>query len=672
MNLPTKKLLITTVVALTVLSACSSTPTEKMTYNPSYLLKDKSLVQADTKTEQSAEKKSTENDVETIKPFTFIQNITTKDSPIIERFSESKKVKLAADELPLNEFLHYVMGEVLQVSYILGDSVKADEGRLTLNLIESVSHKKLFTLVEDLLAERQYAIRYNDGIYYVNQEESRASQGEVIYGYGNKVSDVPLTSQEIWQLAPFNYAYNGGLQLPLMRIAKITIQPDPKQNMFILKGKHSEIIKALEFIQLFDKPDAGRKEIAMYTLEFSDPETIIGKLTQLLLQEGITLGAKTSALSIISLPNINTLTFFANTADVIKRALFWVKKIDQPEKGNEIQYFIYAPQFSRASDLGESLQALISGSTVGNKTSARSQNNRAKTSAGRSSSSNENVSLVIDDRSNSLIFQTTGDEYRKLLPFIKRLDVMPKQIMLEVIIAEVQLTDAFKHGVSFSLTNRGKAIDGGFNLSGGTGGLSYVLSGIKGAFNIDLFQTNSLVNILSRPSLLVRDGVTASMNVGNDIPTVGEIISDPTNGSRTSVVYRKTGVELSVTPTINAQGVVIMEISTSISNQTPGGDAVAGSPVVFQRDLKTEVVAESGETIILGGLISENKNSSDSNTPIFSSLPLIGKLFDTNSKDNTKSELVIMVTPRVIERNEQWQHIRQKLAQEYKYLDIAQ
>jgi len=667
--------LVSCLFTLTLLSACSSTQDEKLVYNSSYLLEEQQQEKAllvNEGTDNNEEK--SDSTVTKIKPFSFKQKIVKRDSPIVERFSTTKKIKISADELPLNEFIHYVMGEVLQVSYILGDSVKADEDALTLNLIDSVSHRKLFSLVEELLAERNYVIRFNDGIYYINQEGQRSASGEIVFGYGNEVTDVPSSSQQIWQLVPFDYAFNGSLQLPLMSIAKVIIQPDAQQNMFILKGKRVEIIKAIEFIQLFDRPGAGKKHIAMYELEFSDTETITAKLSELLQQEGIVLGGADStgsALSAIQLPNINALTFFANSPDMIKRAMFWVKKIDLPDKGDSIQYFIYNPKFSRASDLGESLQDLIGGSSaVGSKTSAKNQN-KANTRRQSSIEGDSEMALVIDERSNSLIFQTTGDKYRKLLPLIKRLDVMPKQVLLEVVIAEVQLTDEFKQGVSFSLTNKGTAdVTGGFNLSSGSAGLSYALTGMKGSFNLDLFQTNSHVNILSRPSLLVRDGVSASINVGKDVPTVGEIVTDPVNGSRTSIVYRKTGVELSVTPTINAQGVIIMEIEQTNSDSLPGSDAVQGTPTIFERNISTEVVSESGQTVILGGLISENRTVSETGVPFFSTIPFFGKLFDSNNDSESKSELVIMVTPRIIESNNQWQAIYNKLKQELQLLDI--
>lgn len=607
--------------------------------------------------------------VRILKPLAFKRQVQTSEDEVANKFSANKMVKIAADELKLNNFLHYVMGEVLGVSYILGQEIKDDDSTLTLNLQQSVSQQKLYSLVEQLLAERQYLMRYNDGIYYINKEDNSQGNRNIAFGYGNQVKDVPESSQEIWQMAPFDYGFNGSLQLTLSQLAKVQVFPDSQQNLLQIRGKRAQIIKALEFMQLVDRPKFGQRQVALYKAVYVDIKSLTTSLVELLGQEGITVGTANnviSAVSIVPLPNIGAITLFAKKESVIERVLFWAKTLDQPAEGNNIQYFIYQPQFSRASDLGLSLQALIGGSqAAGDNTSLEAENNKIKQRISSSGISNSNIGLVIDERANSLIFQTTGEEYRKLLPLIKRLDIMPKQIMLEVMIAEVVLTDEFKQGVDFSLTNQGDAsVVGGFTIDSGSGGLSYALAGVRGSLNIDLFQKNDNVNVLSRPSLLVRDGVTAEITVGNDIPTVGEIITDGLNGNQTSVVYRKTGVELTVTPTINAQGVVIMEILQKTSNQASAGSSVEGAPIIFERSIKTEVVADSGQTIILGGLMSENRTINDTSVPGFSSIPLLGKLFDSKEDTTVKTELVVMVTPRVIESNDEWQDIKQRLALE--------
>ena len=171
----------------------------------------------------------------------------------------------------------------------------------------------------------------------------------------------------------------------------------------------------------------------------------------------------------------------------------------------------------------------------------------------------------------------------------------------------------------------------------------------------------------------MRDGVNATINVGTDIPIVGETTSDPINGERqtTTVDYRQTGVELGVTPTVNARGVILMEIKQKISNEVESGSTVAGNPSVFERSIDTEVIAESGQTIILGGLISENRSVKDSKVPVLGDIPLLGNLFKADTKSGDKTELVVLVTPRVIESSSEWAQLKQQFESSLENLSIS-
>jgi len=671
------------------LSACTSTKVDTPSTPKSYLQQEQSTASAATLIENKNENKELEikddNGISYLTPLTTTTKKKNQQQNLTQKFSDKKLVKMSADDLALKDYLHYVMGELLNVSYILGEQVKNDNQSITLNLQQDISQRKLFNVSEKLLSERGYVIRFEDGIYYIHKAEGSSAQGSVVYGYGKAVTDVPDSSSSIVQLVPFTFGMQTSLASALSQIVSIKATPDFQSNTIILQGKRKDIIKALEFINLMDQPAFRSRHIGVYKATYVSTNELVTKLPDLLKQEGLTVsgvGQNDQAISLVPLDRIATLVLFANSKKLIERVGFWAQQIDQPPSGSELQYFLYQPQFSRATDLGESLGILIGGGSssvgVGSSISASGQN-KSKNSAsskGKSSPSmsaaNEDMALVVDERANALIFSTTGDKYRQLLPLIKRLDVMPKQVMLEVMIAEVKLTDVFKQGVEFALTNKGAAVTGGFDLTSGAGGLSYLLTGSQGSISYNLLQTNTNVNVLSRPTLLVRDGVDANINVGDDIPTVGEIVSDPINGSRTSVVYRKTGVELQVTPTINARGVIIMEIEQKISNQTPGDESVAGSPIIFERSLSTEVVAESGQTIILGGLISETTSVNDRSVPFFSSLPFIGKLFDSTSDTKDKTELVVLVTPKVIESTDEWTEIKANFSTNLTNLKIAQ
>jgi general secretion pathway protein D len=279
--------------------------------------------------------------------------------------------------------------------------------------------------------------------------------------------------------------------------------------------------------------------------------------------------------------------------------------------------------------------------------------------------------MSIDPRSNSLVFFTTGLRYEALLPLIRRLDVPPKQILLEATIAEVSLTGEFANGVEFAFRDD--------KLSGGTLGrlglpsAGLALNWIENATDevrLRLQASDSRVNVLSKPILVVRDGVPASISVGNDVPTVGATASDPIQSNRTitTVLYRKTGLNLTIVPTINAQGLVVMEISQTISNTVPGSSGVSGAPTFFDRSVVTEVVARSGQSVLLAGLISETGSNTSDGIPWARKLPLVGGAFRSDAQKREKTELVLLITPRVIETPEEWDSVRNGLESALQYL----
>lgn len=593
--------------------------------------------------------------------------VTTADD-VLSRFSSERQVTVTADDLLLKDYLHHVLGESLKVSYVLGDDVKNDSNTVTLNLQDKVTEKKLFTLTEKLLSDRGYVMRLNDNIFYIHKDEGNSSKN-LVYGYGKGFDDIPNTSLDILQFVPFDYGLQASLPNTMRILLGIKAQADIQRGIITIQGKRQDIERALELVNMLDRPSMENRLIGAYKSTYLSTADLTTKITELLDQEGIELktrGGVKAPLSVVQIENQGALVFFANQETLIERAVFWAKQIDQPIKTTEKQYFLYQPQFSRAADLGISLEALIGSSSTSrpsNNTSVSNENNTSFSKTSARSASSENVKMVVDERANTLIFHTSGEEYQQLLPLIKRLDLLPKQVMLEVVIAEVTLQGEFKQGVEFALNsgNYGLSTSGAFMGTGGFGGLSYILQGNKGEIAINLLQTNSLAKILSRPSLVVRDGVSASINVGTDIPIIGETTTDPINGDRqtTSIDYRKTGVELSVTPTVNAQGVVLMEIQQKVSNQAAGNTSSATNPSIFERSIKTEVVAQSGQTVILGGLISENNSTSDSKVPMFGDIPIIGSLFRADTDSNDRTELVVLVTPRVIESANEWQQIKQ-------------
>ncbi|GIU46044.1 hypothetical protein TUM4630_15570 [Shewanella algidipiscicola] len=543
-----------------------------------------------------------------------------------------------------------------------------------MNVQNKISPQKLYSLTEQLLLERGIGIKSQNNVIYIHKIEKNDGQNTSV-GYGRTVDSIP-NALHVQQIVPLRYLINSNSIRTLRDITGVNTAVDMAQGVLFLKGEREQVIRSLELLAILDSPGSRSRNIGFLKLTFIDTDVFIESLTEILQNEGIMGVDKSvdSRISMVPISQLGAVAVFASESDFIERVEFWAKQLDKPSKGNQKQYFVYTPKFARASDLGASVSALISGRSASTQRAEKASGDKAAAIENRapsniSSASNENINMVVDERSNALIFYSSGPEYQAILPLVARLDVMPKQVILEVSIAEVTLTDEFKFGVDMAFSS------GKFSFSNKHGASAIggsVFSWASGGNKIDAqaFESNKWVNVLSKPSLLVRDGVAASIQVGTDIPVVGKTTTDPTNGVTKSIEYRKTGIDVTVTPTINAQGVVIMTIQQSNSNQVDGGAEVEGNPQIFERSIDTEVVAESGQTVILGGLISENATDNQVGLPWISKLPLIGALFGTTTQNTVRTELVIMVTPKVITRSDEWDDIKNNLAQGLRYMDL--
>lgn len=581
------------------------------------------------------------------------------------QFSASKKVTLAADKMPLNQFLHYVFGDLLSKNYVLDQSLKSDTQPITLNIQEPISEVRLFKLATELLAQSQVSIDFNEDVFFI--QKSQLSKAKAVIGIGRTLNSVPTTAGQILQVIPIQYGIKIRLERTIRDLIDGKITADFDQSSLFVLGDRANILRAIELVALLDVPANKGKNIGLISLLYVSVEDFITQASVLLTNEGLPVGTNNEtnrSVSFVPLSNLGAVAVFANTQEILDRVNYWVKVLDKPAKGDAQQYFVYNPRYARATDLGESIGQLL-GLGRANYSKERGTNSTGNAadqlvSEDVSASkvvSGASVSFVVDERSNSIIFSTTGSEYQILQPLLEKLDVLPKQVILEVMIAEVTLVGDFKFGIEFALNQNSD-----FSLStlgfgaGTTGGLNLSYLNGDSSLSASFFKSNQFINVVSNPTLLVRDGVEASIRVGTDIPITGGTITDD-GVTQTSATYRRTGVEISVTPTINAQGVVIMNISQDISNEVDSTTGDEGNPAIFERSLSTEAVVASGQTVILGGLISENTNNTDSKVPFFGDIPLFGNLFKGTEDTSTKTELVMLVTPKVIYNGDQWQKL---------------
>ena len=695
-----KKNTISTLLLSMTLASCASAPQpdvdeqarEKYSVEKSFLANGKLTDQnvnsnsaTNGSNEQSTSNRNSNSSIAYLETLNRGNVEIRQGEELANKFSDVKSLTVSVNEFPIQNYLHYVFGELLNVNYVLDKELSSDSQSITLNIQEQISPRRLMTVTTELLASHGMAIKYNEDVYYIHKVDTSDRKGKnVVTGVGRDLSSVPQTSQDILQIVPLKFGVKISIERTLRNLVGVKIETDADQSALFLQGKRQDILRALEFIHLLDAPANRGKHIGLITLTFIDAAKFTEQITSLLENEGIPVAVNKAAgknLVIVPVNQIGAVAVFAADRLMLTRVKYWADIIDKPLKTANKQYFMYHPQYARASDLGESLSALLGGTgqTSSNTNNSNNNNSNNKSTGNAPSSSrktgvkNEDLTLVVDERANAIIFHTSGSSYQSLLPLIKKLDVLPRQVMLDITIAEVTLTDEFKYGVEWAINNGDVSIStlGAFGVDT-IGGLKIGVEGVDGEVNASFNESNGLVKVLSNPTLLVRDGVSANINVGSEISLIGQTTEDPINGDRqtTSVEGRQTGVDVSVTPSINAQGIVIMEVNQKISNTVPDTTGAGGNPDIFERSLKTEVVAQSGETIILGGLISENTSNNDKKTPWIADVPVIGGLFKSTGDSKERTELIMLITPKVIDSLDQWDDLKSSFQQGLEYLSV--
>ncbi len=289
------------------------------------------------------------------------------------------------------------------------------------------------------------------------------------------------------------------------------------------------------------------------------------------------------------------------------------------------------------------------------------------------------VEIVTFEPTNSLVILAPPGIYKDMVDTIKKLDIYPQEVLIEVLIAEVTLTDTDKFGIQWSAL-QGASIEGDSSftgrvqsssgssdapsllpatapaLAGGVAGISYVLfKPDRLIAMIHALASKGKVDVLSSPRLLVRNQEEASIEVGSDIPTSSSTTqaADTTTISTLiqNIEYKTVGIKLKIKPSINNEKTVVLDIEQEVSDQLSNvtvGQAGYTYPSFSTRKTKTSVIVPDKQTIVIGGIMKEKKDKSYQGVPLLSSIPLLGNLFRYTVNTSSRTELIMILTPHVV------------------------
>jgi general secretion pathway protein D len=597
-------------------------------------------------------------------------------------------VQLDYEQIEVRQILEE-LADALGMSIVIDPSIS---GKITMRTSpnQPLKNKDLWAVLNMLMNESGISLEKKAGLYYAKKSPLYLPAD---VGYPSLIKD--SNASVALQITPLkNISVDAALAVlkpiigPKSKISQIA-----QLNMLAIIGSKEQLSRINGLLELIDADPFKHRGIRLYKIKQTEAKKLATELEDILkLIEG-----DKSSYQVLALERINALLVVAPPKRGFKPVDRWVKILDEgADEGLQEQIFIYHCKSVECETLASTLNSIFdqSNTTKEKKTKVQTTNQanvfrtvpkdslnvkskakpkstttavKPKVATGKNNkdanSADINVTIVSDSDTNTLIVRTTGKDYRNLLETIKRLDQTPLQVLVNVVIAQVSLAKSqslgldwqFKDGRSVLQNNLGKASEAVDNNPFGL-----IVSGTSGNFaaSLNALASDGDVNILSRPSLLIANNKEGSINIGKEVPVQTSETNNINNNNTTtdtsqvtqSIAYRNTGIELKVTPHINEDGVVNMEITQSLSSiegSTSSQDA-SFKPTFSNQDLTTTVVVGDGETIILGGLIDSATSYEDTGIPILKDIPIAGYLFKTQQESEDRRELMLIITPRII------------------------
>lgn len=585
------------------------------------------------------------------------------------------------------------VAELTGENFILAPGLSA---RITVLTTKPVPKKDIFSIFESVL-EINGLSAVKAGPYYKIVQAPQARQKALDLLNSSQPSDVPQGDSMMNVIVPVEFiSANELMQIirpMLSQAGNATLYS--KANTLILTDHASIIKKLLEFIEYIDIDAFKRMHIDIVSVQNVDIKSMNKELTEVFSALGF--GRDTSQLSIIPIERLNSFIILSSSTQLLASVKEWIDRLDKRTSGEASSIHIYYVQNEKASNLKTILEQLYGGKrAIPLSTAVASQSQpTSQPMSNIGSSASEEIRFFIYEPSNALIIQSSRMDYQSILSTIQELDRVPKQVLIEALILEVKLDESTRFGIQWS------ALTGNFNLQQNTGLFTTTLNdpagnistpvGLPAPSGLTAFATDSTkfftaiqalastgkINVLSNPHLVVKNYEKASMNVGSDEPVATQSSQTAVTGSTgliQNIEYRKTGIILTVIPQISEGGMVAMSIRQEVSDKST--DRIVGDrtyPSFTKREVETSVVTKDRQTLVIGGLIQERKDRTDSGIPLLSKIPILGNLFKLTSFANGKTELLILITPRVISNEEQadlaFDELKSKLEQIKKQLE---
>ncbi|WP_223217132.1 type II secretion system secretin GspD [Rhizobium cauense] len=598
------------------------------------------------------------------------------------------EVNLNFQGADLKDVVQVILGDTLGQTYTIDPKVS---GSVTLSTARPVEKGELLSILETLLnMNGADLVRRNNTYQIVEVGSAVASQTSVKgSGPGFGITIIPVRyigAQTLARLIDGFGARPGAIRVETTR------------NLLVVAGSGADRQAAIETAGAFDVDWMKDQAVAILPLQNARPEAVIPELERIFAAKG----TENGAIQFMPMPRLGAILAVSQSRTLAERAQTWVRRLDRenPDFGQSVH--VYRVKYRDATKIAELLQRLFStsdeeeteGSTPASQPSGETDAAAAAADAGATPdvgtdtaeidparfgapASNglgaDSVRIRADPSNNSIVIYGDLEMRQRVLGALTRIDVPQLQVAISVTMAEVRLTDDMRFGVQYFVKSKSVKAgtdQGSFglfnvladNIAREVPGFNFVLgSDSSPDVIISALDAVTDVQILSSPSLVVLENEVARFQVGDQIPIITRTVTPVDTADApvsNQVEYRDTGIIMNVRPRIAENGVVAMRIEQEISSSSSPNSL---TPTISNRSISSSVSVVDGQTVLLGGLISEQAQRGKDGIPGLNRLNVVGNLFGSKNRGNQRTELLIMIRPMVIRDGRDAQSIAQEL-----------
>ena len=592
------------------------------------------------------------------------------------------------DNADLIQFINLVAGE-LKLNYILDAAVK---GTVTISTSGELKAADLFPILEAVL-KMNGATAVKIGNFYRIVPLGVAPRNPLDVSNVSKGVDIPADDRMLMEIIPLKFVFAADMAKLLTPFLSEggTVTVLDVGNTLILVDDSLNVKRLLEILQQFDNTSFVSERVRLLPVRNNIASALAPELESIFATYA--LSDKATPLRFLPLDRINAILVAAADPAAFDEVEKWVEKLDLPATPNGIQTFVYKVQYSEADRLVKLLNQLRGvrgaagegeagrgrGVTRGGggavslqEESSQQGSSENPANAGTfgqgggqetGTSAEPRLRIITDPVSNSIIVRGTAQEYADIAKTLDKLDILPRQVMIEARVYEVDLTGTLSFGLEYALQQRSpgtaaQPILGDYGTSSGgtltaSGGIWYNPTRQLLAY-LNASENRSRVRTLSAPTVLTTDSTQARIQVGASVPvlTSQAIVAGAQAGASSlftnTVSNQDTGIILSVTPRITSTGLVSLQINQEVSSEVPPPASGIQSPSFNKRTVATQAVAQDGQTIALGGMISYTYTKTLGRLPLLGDIPWVGALFGSTNITTAETELIVLLTPRII------------------------